>query len=77
MNYADCDSPGQGFARIAGPWTQASDWSVYGELGCDWLSQDTRSQGVTFILQELRSPGGLIERCSLNFAAECINQDKT
>ena len=48
-----------------------------GELGCDWLSQDTRSQGVTFILQELRSPGGLIERCSLNFAAECINQDKT
>ena len=49
----------------------------YGELGCDWLSQDTRSQGVTFILQELRSPGGLIERCSLNFAAECINQDKT
>ena len=49
----------------------------YAVLGCDWLSQDTRSQGVTFILQELRSPGGLIERCSLNFAAECINQDKT
>ena len=53
--------PGQEFARIAGPWVQACDWSVPGNAGL-WLAGSGLRRGVTFILQELRSPGGLIVR---------------
>lgn len=34
-----------------------------------------RIRGVTFILQELRYPGGLIERYCINFAEIVLNKE--
>ena len=65
MNYADCDSPWTGICphrRTLGPglWLVSARqcWTVIG-----WVRtlRELR-RGVTFILQELRSPGGLIVR---------------
>ena len=65
MNYADCDSPWTGICphrQTLGPglWLVSARqcWTVIG-----WVRplREPR-RGVTFILQELRSPGGLIVR---------------
>ena len=59
MNYADCDSRWTGVA----PHRRS--------LG----TRTPRIRGVTFILQELRYPGGLIERYCINFAKIVLNKE--